>query len=73
VTENAVLLVGRREHPEGRVSARGVVEDLDVVEDGGSQLGAVGPGLAADELLLERGEEALGDGVVPAGNGEILA
>ena len=43
--------------------AGGVVEDLDVVKDLSSQLLAIGPGAAVDELFLERGEEALGDRV----------
>ena len=43
-----------------------VVEDLDVVEDLGAQFGLRGPGAAVDELLLQRGEEALGDGVIEA-------
>jgi len=43
-----------------------VVEDLDVLEDGRSDLGQVGPGAGVDELALEGPGEALGDGVVPA-------
>src|SRR4051812_18199170 len=34
---------------------------LDVVEDGALQLTAGGPGAAADELLLQGGEDRLGD------------
>jgi len=45
------------------VPASGVVEDLDVVEDLLAELLSVRPGAAVDELLLEGGEEALGDGV----------
>ena len=36
------------------------IEDLDVVEDLGAQLGLRWPRLAVDELLLEGREEALG-------------
>jgi hypothetical protein len=43
-----------------------VEEDLDVLEDLGPQLGLGRPGATVDEFLLERGEEALGDGVVEA-------
>ena len=46
--------------------ARGVVEGLDVVEGLTDQLAPGRPGAPADELLLKRGEEALGDGVVVA-------
>lgn len=46
--------------------AGGVVEDLDVVEDLPAELFSLWPGAAVDELLLERREEALGDGVVEA-------
>jgi hypothetical protein len=45
------------------VAALAVVEDLDVVKDLGAKLGLGRPGAAVDELLLERREEALGDGV----------
>lgn len=51
---------------ERRMSTLSVVEGLDVVEQGGSQLVPARPSLAADELDLEGGEEGLGDGVVPA-------
>jgi len=58
------LEVGRRALSEGLVAALAVVEDFDVVEDFGPQLGLGRPGAAVDEFLLERREEALGDGVV---------
>src|SRR5215217_6094241 len=48
------------------VAALAVVEDFDVVEDLGPQLGFGGPRAAVDEFLLKRREEALGDGVVVA-------
>ena len=47
------------------MSAARVVEAFDVPEDPESRLLAGGEALAAEELLLERGEEALGEGVVP--------
>jgi hypothetical protein len=43
-----------------------VVEMLDVVGDGGVSLFARGELLVVDVLGLQRGEEALGDGVVVA-------
>jgi hypothetical protein len=48
------------------VPAAAVEEDLDVLEDLGSELGLREPAAAVHELLLERGGEALGDGVVVA-------
>src|SRR6185436_43834 len=65
----AVFEVGWREVAEGGVAASAVVEGLDVLEDGGPGLLAGAPGLAVDQLGLKGGEEALGDGVVPAGAG----
>jgi hypothetical protein len=50
-----------REHVERGVAALAVVERLDVLEHGGLELEPGGPVAAVDELLLERGEEALGD------------
>jgi hypothetical protein len=41
-----------------------VVEGLDVLEDLRAELSTGRPGAAMDELLLERGEEALGDRVI---------
>src|ERR687897_966116 len=55
-----------REKPERRVSASAVEEDFDVLEDLGPQLGLRRPAAAVDEFLLERREEALGDGVIEA-------
>ena len=43
-----------------------VVEDFDVVEDLGAELGLGWPGAAVDQLLLQGREEALGDGVIEA-------
>jgi hypothetical protein len=48
------------------VTPAAVKEDLDVVEDLAAEFGLGRPGAPVDEFLLERGEEALGDGVVPA-------
>jgi hypothetical protein len=44
----------------------GVEPALDVLEDGGPCLGAGRPVVAVDELLLQRGVEALADGVIEA-------
>ena len=41
-----------------------VIERLDVLEHGGAQLAPGRPGATVDQLLLQRGEEALGDRVV---------
>jgi len=57
--------LGRCEVAKGGMAALAIVEDLDVLEDGGSRVLAGGPGLAMEQLGLEGGEEALGDGVVP--------
>jgi hypothetical protein len=65
----AVFEVGWREVAEGGMAALAVVEDLDVLEDSGPGLLPGGPVLAVEQLGLEGGEEALGDGVVPAGAG----
>ena len=43
-----------------------VVKDLDVFEDLGASALAGLEGPVADQFLLHRGEEALGDSVVPA-------
>jgi hypothetical protein len=45
------------------VASFAVVEDFDVVEALGAELGLRGPGAAVDQLLLQGREEALGDGV----------
>jgi hypothetical protein len=45
------------------VPPRSVVEGFDVFEDLGRELAAGRPGLTVYEFFLERGEEALGDGV----------
>jgi hypothetical protein len=56
-----LFVVGWGEHVQGRVAALAVVEGLDVLEHGGLELEPGRPAAAVDELLLERGEEALGD------------
>src|SRR5947209_12628090 len=43
-----------------------VVEDLEVIEQLAARRRPRGPRRVVDELDLQRGEEALGDGVVPA-------
>ena len=40
-----------------------VVEGLDVIEDGGPRVLSGRERVAAEQILLEGGEEALGDGV----------
>jgi hypothetical protein len=52
----------------GEIAERGVpadrvVERLDVLEDLADQLAPGGPAAPADELLLDRGKEALCDSV----------
>jgi hypothetical protein len=63
VAEGAVLELQRGKHAERGVPADAVVEGLDVLEDLARELAACRPGATMDELFLERGEEALGDGV----------
>jgi hypothetical protein len=48
------------------VTTGSVVEGLDVGEDLTTELPPGRPGTAVDELLLQGGEEALGDGVIEA-------
>ena len=54
--------------------ALAIVEDLDVLEDGALGGHSRGPDAAVEQLLLERGEEALRYGVVSvlSGPGERL-
>jgi hypothetical protein len=61
--ESELFVVGWGEHVQGGVPALTVVERLDVFEHRGLQLEPRGPAAAVDELLLERREERLGDGV----------
>src|SRR2546422_927227 len=51
---------------ESRMTALSIVEELQVLEEIGTRGGARGPGGVVDELDLQRREEALGHGVVPA-------
>ena len=48
------------------MSSPPIVEGLEVIEELTARRGPRGPGRVVDELDLQRGEEALGDGVVPA-------
>jgi hypothetical protein len=52
--------------PESGMAAARVVEALDVAEDLHLKLVAGRPGPPVDQLLLQRGEERLGQGVVEA-------
>ncbi len=59
------LLIGRpRQHREGAVTTGPVVEDLDLVEDGGRQFDAGLPPLSVEELGLHPTPETLDHGVV---------
>ena len=51
---------------ERRMPPLPVVEDLEVLEELGARRGPRGPRRVVDQLDLQRREEALGDGVVPA-------
>jgi len=51
---------------EMRVEPLDVVETVDVLADGGLGSELIQVALVVDQLRTERGEEALGDGVVPA-------
>jgi hypothetical protein len=55
--------VGEGVHAQRRVPPLLVVEDLDPLEDRLVPLSARGPVLSVEEFGLQRGEEALGDGV----------
>src|SRR6185312_893741 len=57
---------GRRLAAESRVATPAVVEDLDVLVDRVGGLAAGRPAAPVNELPLQRSEEALDDGVVPA-------
>src|SRR3954471_5286894 len=59
------LVLGGGEVAEGGVEPGAVVPG-DVVHDGAAGAGSAGPGLLVDAFPLQRGEEGLGDGVVPA-------
>src|SRR5215207_3450377 len=59
-----LFVLSRGDHAERGVAALAVVERLDVLEYGGPELEPARPAAAVDELLLERREERLGDGVV---------
>ena len=59
-----VFVVDGRVVVQGRVATLAVVEDLDEVEDRRPQPGRGWPGVAVEQLALQGGEEALGDGVV---------
>ena len=50
--------------PQGGVSPSGVVENLDVLEDGRFRPLAIGPGMTVDQLPLQGRDEALGHRVV---------
>jgi hypothetical protein len=63
VGESAVLELLGREVAERAVAALAVVEDFELLEDLGDQLAPSRPRAAVHELLLERREEVLGDGV----------
>src|SRR5262249_37800339 len=60
-----ILEVGGAAMAQGAVQSGAVVPG-DVLHDRPAGLGPGGPGLQIGELALERGEEALGHGVVPA-------
>jgi hypothetical protein len=51
---------------ESAVQPPGVVPAFDVAEDGAAEPGPGEPGPVVDEFAFDGGEEALGDGVVPA-------
>ena len=60
------FVVHRAEISQRRVTASGIVEALDIVEHIGPGLIACPIDLTPDALDLERGEEALHRGIVPA-------
>ena len=56
----------RREVADRRVATTGIVPALDVVEDGEAGVSVTAERRAVNQLALERGEDALGHGVVVA-------
>jgi len=64
--EVAVLDGPRAEIAEGGVDAAKTVKPLDVLEDSAPSGSPARPRAALDQTELDGGEEALGDGVVPA-------
>jgi hypothetical protein len=65
------FVLERGAHPQRRVQPGRVVEGFDELEDRRAQLGAGHPsslrGVVEQQLLGQRGEERLGDGIVKAG------
>ncbi len=59
------FVLGGAEVAQRGVQPLSVVEHLDEVEHGSAGLGRGGPRVPVDQLGLEGGEEAFGDGVVP--------
>src|SRR5262245_46506272 len=49
-----------------RMTSPAIIEELEIVEEVGASLAAGSPRRVVDELDLQRGEEAFGNGVVPA-------
>src|SRR5260370_10201187 len=66
VSGRCALVFYRADVTEGGMPAATVVEGFDVVEDRSTGLAATDVVVSVDELCLERREEALRDGVVPA-------
>ena len=60
------FVLDRGAHPEGRVAALAVVEDLQVLEHRVCQLDPRAPAGAVEQLDLHPGPEGLGDGVSSA-------
>ena len=59
-----VLKFDRREHPEGAMSTGAIVEDLEVLEQGGTQLDTCFPFLAVEKLGLQPCPKRLDHGIV---------
>ena len=58
------FVLGGAEIAQRGMASLSVVEDLDILEEGGLQLPARLPGAAIEQLGLQGGEEALRHGVV---------
>jgi hypothetical protein len=43
-----------------------IIEDLDVIEDGGASLGAGGEAMMVDQFVFEAAKERLDEGVIVA-------
>src|SRR4051812_35018942 len=63
ISSSYVPVLDRASVAERGVASAGVVEGLDVAEDGEASLVAARPAAALDQLVLDRGDDAFAGGV----------